>query len=119
MLTKPTVVIISQHTHTSSHYAVHFNTMSCVCVFLMFSISFLICSYIVFPDLVRLCSFSALNFINMIILNFYCQIIHQSLISLGSVSGDLFFFDCPVAPCLVFSYTALFFSIVIICVFEL
>ena len=30
MLTKPTVVIISQHTHTSSHYAVHFNTMSCV-----------------------------------------------------------------------------------------
>ena len=30
MLTKPTVVIISQHTHTSSHYTVHFNTMSCV-----------------------------------------------------------------------------------------
>ena len=94
----------------------------CVCVFLMFSISFLIfafCSYIIFPDFVRLCSFSALNFINMIILSFYCQIIHQSLISLGSVSGDLFFFDCLVAPCLVFSYTTLFFSIVIICVFEL
>ena len=30
MLTKPTAVIISQHTHISSHYAVHFNTMLCV-----------------------------------------------------------------------------------------
>lgn len=84
----------------------------------MFSISFLIfafCSYVVFPDFARLCSFSALNFINMIILNFYSQIIHQSLISLGSVSGDFFFF--PVAPCVMFSCT-LFFSVVIICVFE-